>query len=78
MSAFYIAMDKKLIPCQGNTSLAAFDELFKVHFVFSLNYDESLRSMYTFIQTTIYNIDVGSTKESPKLKELRAKLLHDV
>ncbi|XP_041960039.1 uncharacterized protein LOC121718821 isoform X3 [Alosa sapidissima] len=26
---FYIAMDKKLIPCQGNTSLAAFDELFK-------------------------------------------------
>jgi hypothetical protein len=78
ISAFYIAMDKKLIPCQGNTSLAAFDELFKVHFVFSLNYDESLRSMYTFIQTTIYNIDVGSTKESPKLKELRAKLLHDV
>ncbi|CAL8361765.1 unnamed protein product [Arctogadus glacialis] len=29
ISAFYIAMDKKLIPCQGNTSLAAFDELFK-------------------------------------------------
>ncbi|CAL8259141.1 unnamed protein product [Arctogadus glacialis] len=25
ISAFYIAMDKKLIPCQGNTSLAAFD-----------------------------------------------------
>ncbi|KAK0136752.1 hypothetical protein N1851_027064 [Merluccius polli] len=78
ISAFYIVMDKKLIPCQGNTSLAAFDELFKVHFVFSLNYDESLRSMYTFLQTTMYNIDVGSTKDSPKLKELRAKLLHDV
>ncbi|XP_059898978.1 uncharacterized protein LOC132450847 isoform X1 [Gadus macrocephalus] len=25
ISAFYITMDKKLVPCQGNTSLAAFD-----------------------------------------------------
>ncbi|XP_041960048.1 uncharacterized protein LOC121718821 isoform X11 [Alosa sapidissima] len=75
---FYIAMDKKLIPCQGNTSLAAFDELFKVHFVFSLSYDESLCSFFTFLQTTVYNIDVGTTKESPKVKELRAKLMNNV
>nr|XP_055046934.1 uncharacterized protein LOC129432506 [Misgurnus anguillicaudatus] len=75
---FYIVMDKKLISCQGRTSLAAFDELFKVHFVLSLNYDEALRSMYTFIQTTVYGIDVGTTKETPKVKELRAKLLNDV
>ncbi|XP_063042217.1 uncharacterized protein LOC134436798, partial [Engraulis encrasicolus] len=66
ISNYYIVMDKKLIPCQGNTSLAAFDELFKVHFVFSLSYDESLHTMFTFLQTTVYNIDVGSTRESPK------------
>ncbi|XP_063070449.1 uncharacterized protein LOC134461449 [Engraulis encrasicolus] len=77
ISNYYIVMDKKLIPCQGNTSLAAFDELFKVHFVFSLSYDESLHTMFTFLQTTVYNIDVGSTRESPKVRELRAKLMND-
>ncbi|GAA6103171.1 uncharacterized protein LOC107708692 [Tachysurus ichikawai] len=60
-------MDKKLISCQGRTAL---DELFKAHFVLSLNYDEALHSMYTFIQTTVYGIDMGTTKETPKVKEL--------
>lgn len=78
ISNYYIVMDKKLIPCQGRTFLAAFDELFKVHFVFSLSYDESLRNMYTFLQTTVYGIDVGTTKESPKVKELRAKFMNNV
>ena len=68
-------MDKNLIPCQGTTSLAAFDELFKVHIVFSVSYDDALSNMYTFLQTTVYNIDVDTTKESPKVKELRAKFL---
>ncbi|XP_051566984.1 uncharacterized protein LOC127448461 isoform X2 [Myxocyprinus asiaticus] len=35
INSFYTVMDKKLISCQGSTSLAAFDEHFKVHFVFS-------------------------------------------
>lgn len=69
-------MDKNLIPCQGTTSLAAFDELFKVHFVFSVSYDDALSNMYTFLQTTVYNIDVDTTKESPKVKELRAKFMN--
>ncbi|KAK3521201.1 hypothetical protein QTP70_000770 [Hemibagrus guttatus] len=45
ISTFYIVLDKKLIPCQGTTSLAAFDELFKVHFVFSVSYDTALSNM---------------------------------
>ncbi|XP_076607095.1 uncharacterized protein LOC143333046 [Chaetodon auriga] len=76
ISAYYIVTDKKLIPCQGATSLAAFDELFKVHFVFSVSYDDALSNMYTFLQTTVYSIDVDTTKESPKLKELRAKFMN--
>ncbi|KAL3983373.1 beta-galactosidase [Sarotherodon galilaeus] len=59
---FFIIVDQKAIPS---------------HFVFSLSYDEALSSFYTFIQTTIYNIDVGNTKESPRVKELRARLLRD-
>ncbi|XP_016386104.1 uncharacterized protein LOC107722314 isoform X1 [Sinocyclocheilus rhinocerous] len=73
---FYIALNKNLIPCQSDTSLCAFDELFKAHFVFNLAYDEALLHFYTFIQTTIYMVDVGKTKESPRVKELRAKLLN--
>ncbi|XP_031178593.1 uncharacterized protein LOC116066575 isoform X2 [Sander lucioperca] len=76
LQRFYIIVDHKAIPCKAQTSLAAFDELFKAHFVFSVNYQESLNSFYTFIQTTVFNIDVGSTKESPRVKELRARLLN--
>ncbi|XDV45397.1 hypothetical protein PO909_013505 [Leuciscus waleckii] len=78
ISQFFIKVDKKLIPCQESSSLAAIDELFKVHFVFSISYDLPLKNMYTFLQTTIYGIDVGTTSESPRVKELRAKLLNDV
>ncbi|KAA0712543.1 hypothetical protein E1301_Tti022309 [Triplophysa tibetana] len=73
---FYLVVDKQLIPCAGTSSLSAVDELFKVHFVFNLSYEESLVNIFTFLQTTIYNIDVGVTSESPRVKELRAKLLN--
>ncbi|KAG9261779.1 hypothetical protein AMEX_G430 [Astyanax mexicanus] len=72
---FYIIIDQKAVPCKAQTSVAAFDELFKAHYVFSLSYDEALSNFYTFVQTTVYNIDIGVTKESPRVKELRARLL---
>ncbi|XP_066529672.1 uncharacterized protein [Hoplias malabaricus] len=76
---FYIIINQKAVPCKAQTSVAAFDELFKAHFIFSLSYDEALSNFYTFVQTTVYNIDVGSAKESPLVKELRARLLqHNV
>ncbi|XP_041835386.1 uncharacterized protein LOC121636174 [Melanotaenia boesemani] len=74
---YYVIMDHKAIPCKAQTSLAAFDELFKAHFTFSINYHDSLHNFYTFIQTTVFNIDVGSAKESPRVKEIRARLLQD-
>ncbi|XP_036392394.1 uncharacterized protein LOC118782888 [Megalops cyprinoides] len=73
---FYIALDKKLIPCLAGGSLSAFDELFKTHFVFSVMHDDALLNFYTFMQTTVYRIDIGITKEAPRVKELRAKLLN--
>ncbi|KAI4872229.1 hypothetical protein NFI96_009480 [Prochilodus magdalenae] len=75
IAKFYIIIDQKAVPCKAQTSVAAFDELFKAHFVFSLSYDEALSNFYTFVQTTVYNIDVGNAKESPRVKELRARLL---
>lgn len=73
---FYIALDKKLVPCDAVRSVGAFDELFKIHFVLNLAYDCALLNFYTFLQTTVYKIDIGKTKESPRVKELRAKLLN--
>ncbi|KAI4828968.1 hypothetical protein KUCAC02_023036, partial [Chaenocephalus aceratus] len=73
---FFILIDKKLIPCEATTSLAAIDELFKLHF--GTSYDPALKSMYTFLQTTVYNIDVDTTSESPKVKELRTKFVCNV
>ncbi|XP_058264609.1 uncharacterized protein LOC131365970 [Hemibagrus wyckioides] len=74
---FYVILDHKPIPCKAQTSLAAFDELFKAHFIFSVNYHKSLYNFYTFIQTTVFNIDVGSAKENPRVRELRARFLYN-
>jgi len=72
---FYIILDQHAIPCKSTSSLGAFDELFKSHFVFGTSYNTMLHNMYTFIQTTVYNIDVGKVKESPRVAEVRARLL---
>ncbi|KAL6469076.1 hypothetical protein MHYP_G00226000 [Metynnis hypsauchen] len=73
--AFYIVVDKVAIPCKAASSHCAFDELFKAHFVFGTAYCESLRNLYTFIQTTVYKIDFGKVKESPRVAELRARFV---
>ncbi|XP_072571268.1 uncharacterized protein [Paramormyrops kingsleyae] len=75
---FNVVVDKQLIPCAGTSSLSAIDELFKAHYVFNLTYEESLANVYTFLQTTVYNIDMGITSESPRVRELRVKLLNNV
>ena len=42
--------------------MAALNKLFKVHFVFSVSYDSALSNVYTFLQTTVYGMDVETTK----------------
>ncbi|XP_062249452.1 uncharacterized protein LOC133958585 [Platichthys flesus] len=76
IDTFYIVVDKQLIPCQSTSSLGAFDELFKSHYVFNLSYDEYLGQVFTFVQTTVYNIDVATTNESPRVREFRAKVFN--
>ncbi|XP_049328670.1 uncharacterized protein LOC125788836 [Astyanax mexicanus] len=76
VDTFYIIVDKQLIPCQATRSLGAFDELFKSHYVFNLSYDGSLVHFYTFVQTTVYSIDITTTNESPRVREFRAKLFN--
>lgn len=71
VDSFYVAIDKRL-----SRSLGAFDELFKAHFVFNVSYDAALVNFYTFLQTTVYNIDMGKMKESPRVRDLRAKILN--
>ncbi|KAL6467115.1 hypothetical protein MHYP_G00249190 [Metynnis hypsauchen] len=73
---FYIILDQKAIPCRMQTPVAAFDELFKAHYAFAVSYDDALSSFFIFIQTTVYGIDVDKVKESPRVKEIRARLLH--
>ena len=72
---FFIVIDKQAIPFRSTSSLGAFDKLFKTHFVFGIMYNQMLQNMYTFVQTTVFNIDVGKVRESPRVAEIRARLL---
>ncbi|XP_057190334.1 uncharacterized protein LOC130554590 [Triplophysa rosa] len=72
---YFVIVDMKAIPCKAQTSVGAFDELFKAHFAFGTSYSESLSSFYVFIQTAIYKIDAGTSKERPRVREMRARFL---
>ncbi|KAL2086413.1 hypothetical protein ACEWY4_017472 [Coilia grayii] len=74
---YFVVIEQKAIPCEANTAIGAFDELFKAHFVLGRSYDEPLCSFFTFLQTTVYGIDVGSARESPRVREIRARLLNN-
>ncbi|XP_061912560.1 uncharacterized protein LOC133655921 isoform X2 [Entelurus aequoreus] len=71
----FIVIDNHALPSKAAGSLAALDELFKAYYVFGRSYTSSLTNFWTFLQTTIYNIDVGETKESPRVAELRARMM---
>ena len=75
ITSYLIIVDHKAIPCSARTVEAAVDLLFKIHFVFGLEYCMSLRQFWTFVQTAIYEIDVGVSRESPRVREMRSKLL---
>ncbi|XP_030581634.1 uncharacterized protein LOC115777787 [Archocentrus centrarchus] len=42
---YYIVVDRQLIPCKAKSSISAFDELFKAHYVFGISYDQALHNM---------------------------------
>lgn len=73
---FFIVIDKYALPCKATGSVGALDELFKAHYIFGTSYSPALANFFTFLQTTIYNIDVGETKETPRVAELRARIMH--
>lgn len=66
INSYFIVVDKHALPCKATCSIEAFDELFKAHFVFGISYHQALLNLYTFIQTPVYNIDVGKTKKIPE------------
>jgi hypothetical protein len=70
-----IVIDKHAIPCKSDI-IACFDELFKAHFVFGTSYNQDLVNVYNFLQTTLYEIDVDTTKVKLRVAELRSQMLH--
>ncbi|KAI4809588.1 hypothetical protein KUCAC02_018462 [Chaenocephalus aceratus] len=53
---YYIGVDKQPTSARETNSPAAFDELFKFHFVLSLSDEECLALIYTFVLASVYSI----------------------
>ncbi|XP_041466263.1 uncharacterized protein LOC121416815 [Lytechinus variegatus] len=75
ITQYFIIIDHMALPCAAHDIEGAMDALFKSHYVFGLEYARPLKNFWTFVQTTIYGVDVDITLEPPKVRELRAKLL---
>jgi hypothetical protein len=74
--SYFVVIDKHVVPCKATSSVGTFDKLFKTHFIVGTSYSSCLSNFFTFVQTTIYNIDMGETKETPQVAELRARMFH--
>ena len=74
VTRYFLVIDHLALPSAAEDAVGAFDALFKVHYVFGLEYCPALHNFWTFIQTTLYGIDVSTTRESPRVREVRAKL----
>ena len=75
ITQYFLVVDHRALPCAAHDIEGAMDVLFKCHYVFGLEYARPLKNFWTFVQTTIYGVDVDVTMEPPKVREIRAKLL---
>lgn len=76
INEYYIVLDGELVPCKAKSSRQSLMNFSKAHYLFGISCDQALTSISLFVQTTIYNIDVGLSHETPRVKDLRAKLLN--
>jgi hypothetical protein len=74
--SFYIAVDGKLLPTDAVASDAAFDLLFKSHFVLNTKFDDNVNSYYEFVQVYFYNMEPTKIQFTPRMREVRAWLSH--
>ncbi|KAJ8048619.1 hypothetical protein HOLleu_01001 [Holothuria leucospilota] len=74
ISQYFIVVDHIALPCPARDALGAFDVLFKSHYVFGLHYSKHLLNFWTFLQTTIYQIGITNTHQTPRARTLRSKL----
>lgn len=67
----FIVVDFKLIAAHRDL-LQALDKLFKLYFVFNIEYPHHLNSFFLFLQMAVYNID--SSKMSSSVRDLKVRL----
>ncbi|XP_046744278.1 uncharacterized protein LOC124410159 [Diprion similis] len=73
ISSYFIAVEKGSIPIDAIDSSAAFDSLFKCHFVLDTRFDSSLSMYYDFIQVFYYKMD-SNVRFTARMREVRAWL----
>lgn len=71
---YYIAVDGKLIPTDALTADAAFDVLFKTHFVLDTQFDGNMKSFYEFMHVYFYNMEPAKIQFTPRMREVRTWL----
>ncbi|XP_046468095.1 uncharacterized protein, partial [Neodiprion pinetum] len=73
ISSYFIAVEKKVLPIDATDSSAAFDTLFKCHFVFNTNFDTNLSMYYNFLQEFYYKME-SNVRFTARMREVRAWL----
>ena len=73
-SQIFVIVDKEALPCENEDITVAVDRLFKLHYVFNLEYASELRSFYSFLECFVYDIAMKNTKIPVRASELMTSI----
>ena len=71
ITEYFIIVDTTTIP-GGNTAVEAFDRLFKVHYIFNVNFARPVMSFFNFLEG-LYELHKNI---KPTVRELYSQMLH--
>lgn len=70
---FFVIIDEEAIPCCGDIT-SAVDVLYKLHFVFNIEYATELKAFYAFLDHFVYKVGLPKVVIPARAKELMASI----
>ena len=76
ISFYFLAIKGKVLKTNAEDFQTAFDQLFKSHFVFHVEFEETLSTFYQFVQSFYYGMQTD-VQFTPRMRELRSYLCQE-
>lgn len=73
---YFIILDNEILPSEENDIVSTLDLLFKIHFVFNLQFETNLKGFFQFLEFFFYNLE-SNIIITPRMREIKIKLTNN-